>query len=123
MHILITDDMITSRIQISVAVKSMGYTYREAANGNEAIKKLNEESFDLILMDIEMPVMNGLETTRYIRKHLSDPKKRNIPILAITAHEWDDISTQWESTGFSGFISKPISPEKLSAAMQALGIK
>ncbi len=112
MTILITDDLYTNRLQIALALRSMGYEYEEAVNGDEAIKKLEEKNYDMILMDIEMPVRNGLETTRYIRKNFTG-QKRNTPILAITAHNPEDFLEDYGEVGFDGLISKPITKEKL----------
>ncbi len=112
MIILITDDLYTNRLQTAITLKSMGYHYEEASHGDEAIEKLKKKNYDLILMDIEMPVRNGLETTRFIRKNFTG-KKRKTPIVAITAHNPDDFFKDFFKEGFNGLITKPVTKEKL----------
>ena len=119
MHILVTDDLYTNRLQAGIVISSLGYTYDEAVNGEEAIEKLNKASYDLILMDIEMPVRNGLETTRFIRTNFRGEKKE-IPIIAITAHNPGDFFDNYADKGFSGLISKPITEEKLKNVLTNL---
>lgn len=113
MHILIVDDMYTNRLRMGIVIRAMGYTFQEAENGKIAIEKLQKSNFDLILMDIEMPVMNGLETTRHIRKFFSG-EKRETKIIAITAHNPEDFFNDYKESGFDDLISKPLTKEKLS---------
>ena len=117
MKVLVADDLFTSRVQIGLVLKSMGYTYDQAVNGDAAIKMLEQNDYIFILMDIEMPVRNGLETTVYIRKKMNDPKKRKTPIIAITAHDPADYAVNLDNYGFNGLISKPITPEKLKTTL------
>jgi CheY-like chemotaxis protein len=112
MIILITDDLYTNRLQTAIALRSMGYEYEEAVHGDDAIEKLKTKDYDLILMDIEMPVRNGLETTRYIRNNFTG-EKRNTPIVAVTAHNPEDFFNDYKQVGFDGLISKPVTREKL----------
>jgi CheY-like chemotaxis protein len=112
MKILITDDLFTNRLLAAIAIKALGHTYEEAAHGDEAIAKLKAGDYDLILMDIEMPVRNGIETARFIREHFELPK-RDVKIVAITAHEPGELLENYEMKGFNGFISKPVTKEKL----------
>ncbi len=123
MKVLVADDLFTSRVQIGLVLKSMGYTYDEAVNGDVAINKLEQNDYAFILMDIEMPVKNGLETTVYIRKKLSDSQKRNTPVIAITAHDPADYSVNLDSYGFNGFISKPVTPDKLKGVLKEMVMK
>ncbi|MBW6480538.1 MAG: response regulator [Bacteroidales bacterium] len=121
MKVLVADDLFTSRVQIGLVLKHMGYTYDEAVNGDAAIKMLEQNDYVFILMDIEMPVRNGLETTLFIRKKLSDPQKRNTPVIAITAHDPVDYAVNLDSYGFNGFISKPVTPDKLKETLKEIG--
>ncbi|MFW5759067.1 MAG: response regulator [Bacteroidota bacterium] len=113
MKFLITDDLFTNRLRIGIVLKSMGIDYDEAQNGEEAIDKLMDTVYDLILMDIEMPVKNGLETTQYIRQKMGKPASKT-KIVAITAHDPQDFEENFARYGFDGFISKPITKEKLA---------
>lgn len=121
MHILVTDDLYTNRLQAGIVIRSLGYTYDEAINGEQAIEKLLNNSYDLILMDIEMPVRNGLETTQHIRRHFRGIKKKT-PIVAITAHNPGDFFDNYADKGFSGLISKPITEEKLKDILTSISI-
>ena len=122
MKVLVADDLFTSRVQIGLVLKSMGYTYDEAINGDIAINKLEQNDYAFILMDIEMPVRNGLETTVYIRKKLNNSQKRNTPVIAITAHDPADYAVNLDSYGFNGFISKPVTPDKLKEVLEEMGL-
>lgn len=81
-------------------------------NGNEAITHLETEPADIILMDIQMPVRNGFETTEYIRKKMP-PKVANIPILAMTAWQYGNTQEDYRKFGFDDYILKPFDPEVL----------
>ena len=120
MTILITDDFYTNRLQIKLVLQSMGHKTEEASNGSEAIEKFKKSNYDLLLMDIEMPVRNGIETTRYIRKHLKEPKN-SVPIIAITAH-YIDSDLKIKEMGFDGFIGKPFTREKFERCLSLLKI-
>ncbi|MFP4287795.1 MAG: response regulator [Bacteroidota bacterium] len=112
MKFLITDDLFTNRLRIGIVLKSMGIDYDQAQNGEEAIEKISNIAYDLVLMDIEMPVKNGLETTLYIRQKIDTPSSKT-KIVAITAHDPQDFEENFANYGFDGFISKPITKEKL----------
>lgn len=119
MNILIADDLYTNRIQIGIAIKSLGFDFDQAENGEVAIEMLKQNHYDLILMDIEMPVRNGLETTRYIRTQFSGDKQK-VPVFAITAHNPDTFAKQYKQCGFDGLISKPVTREKLQKITSGL---
>lgn len=104
--LLIVDDIFVNRILLSEIANDIGCDYQVANNGQEAIEKLKEHPFDMILMDIEMPVMNGLETTKYIRSEL-DEKLSKIPIVALTANNPNDFFEEFNSAGFDELLTKP----------------
>ncbi|MEQ8685221.1 MAG: response regulator [Imperialibacter sp.] len=81
-------------------------------NGEQVLQKLNEESFDLILMDINMPVMDGIECTKKVR-NLSDEAKKNIPIVAITGNARNYTMEEFHSNGINDFIPKPLNFDQL----------
>jgi two-component system, response regulator, stage 0 sporulation protein F len=112
MKILITDDLYTNRLLAAIALRALGHTYDEAVHGDDAISKLRVNDYDMILMDIEMPVRNGLETTLFIRENFDVPK-RDVKIVAITAHDPGELIDNFTVKGFNGFISKPVTKEKL----------
>jgi CheY-like chemotaxis protein len=83
--VVIADDIFTNRLLLSEIIEDLGYSFIAVENGREAINALINNEVDVILMDIEMPVMNGLEATIFIREKLNEPK-RSIPVVALTAH-------------------------------------
>jgi two-component system, response regulator, stage 0 sporulation protein F len=122
MHILITDDLFTNRFQIGLVLKSMGFTYDMATNGDQAIEMIMKNHYDLVLMDIEMPVRNGIETVQYIRQKM-DGIKRNLPVIAVTAHDPSDYSDNFFKLGFTGWISKPVTEKKINSILINLKYK
>ncbi len=83
-----------------------------ANHGKEAIEKLKEQKFDIILMDLQMPIMDGYETTDFIRTKF--PKEvSEIPILAMTAHAHISKDEKFKEHGFDNFVLKPFEPEQL----------
>ena len=87
-----------------------------AENGREAINILKKESIDLILMDIQMPIMDGYEATNHIRNHMDEPI-RNIPILAMTAHVNVEQDEKYQQSGMNGIVFKPFHPKQLFKAI------
>ncbi len=90
-----------------------------AENGERAIVILQSNNFDIILMDLQMPVMNGFDAAKEIRK-LPDPKKAGVPIIALTAAALYDIKEQVMSAGMNDYVSKPFKPEELLEKIQGL---
>ncbi len=109
---LIVDDIIINRVLLKEILKDICEKVIEASNGKEAIGILSVENVDIILMDIEMPQMNGLEATRYIRNELPSPVN-NTPIIALTAHNPSDFFEDFSCAGFNDLVTKPYSFEKL----------
>ncbi len=121
-NILIVDDIFVNRLLLSEIIKKIGCNYTEAKNGKEAVDFLQAEDYDMVLMDIEMPVMNGLETTRYIRDTFNTPKK-NIPIVAITAYNPKDFFDEYKNAGFNGIVTKPYLKGKISKVITKFCVK
>ena len=90
-----------------------------AENGARAVEMMQYGNFDIILMDLQMPVLNGFDAAKEIRK-MADPKKANIPIIALTASALFDIREQVFSSGMNDYVSKPFKPEELMEKMQHL---
>ncbi len=121
LNFLIVDDILTNRILLKEITSEFAKNITEARNGKEAIEILKNNEVDLILMDIEMPVMNGLETTKYIRENFEYPKSQ-IPIIAITAHNPDDFFNDYNNAGFNELLTKPYSFEKIIQIMNNVKI-
>ncbi|HPY82927.1 MAG TPA: response regulator, partial [Bacteroidales bacterium] len=81
--VLIVDDNPIRRKVLGDYLNTLNYTYKEASNGKEAIELFEQESFQMIFMDLHMPIMNGIEATKYIRTKFSFPKNR-VKIIANT---------------------------------------
>lgn len=116
MRVLIVDDNIDNRLLLSEIIEELGYDYSVAGNGREALDFMNKNTYDVVLMDLEMPVMNGVETTVLIRK--TPPKgHEKVTIIAITAHCPHEFLRKYFSKGFSDFLSKPFTLETIQAAI------
>ncbi len=118
-NILVVDDIFTNRLLLRESVKLLCDNYYEAKNGKEAIEILEANPIDIILMDIEMPIMNGLETTKYIREK-TVLSKRNVPIIALTAHNPNNFFEEYEDAGFDELMTKPYSIEKIRKKITSL---
>ena len=90
-----------------------------AENGEQVIEVLKRGDYDMILMDLQMPLLNGFDAARRIRK-LADPKKSSIPIIALTAAALNDIEDQVCAAGMNDYISKPFKPDELIEKIQNL---
>ncbi|MDD3567754.1 MAG: response regulator [Bacteroidales bacterium] len=116
-NILIVDDIFVNRLLIKEIVKKISAHCLEAENGKQAIDLFIKNDIDLILMDIEMPVMNGVETTKYIREKFPDHKK-SIPIIALTAHNPLTFFNDFKDVGFNQLMTKPYSVSKVLSVIQ-----
>jgi len=108
--ILIVDDVQSNRAMLADLLDIVGFGVCEAVNGVDAIDQVQSATPDLVLMDMAMPVMDGIEATRRIR---ALPSWKEIPIITVTANASDGCRTQCLSAGASGFLSKPIDREAL----------
>lgn len=115
--LLIVDDIFVNRMLLSEIASEIGCEYKLANNGKEAIDQLLKNPFDMVLMDIEMPVMNGLETTHHIRTKL-DKSLSNIPIIALTAHNPNDFFDEFSSAGFNELLTKPYLISKIQKVIE-----
>ena len=116
-NILIVDDIFSNQLLLSAIVENAGHEYKVVSNGKKAIDELERNDYDIIFMDIEMPVMNGIETTKHIRSEFSQPKNK-IPIIAMTAHNQYEFSDKTEGAGFDEIISKPYSLDKFKVLLK-----
>jgi len=100
----------------SVLLKKLGHSATIAGNGQSALRLMNKRQFDLILMDIQMPVMGGVEVTSKIRQQ--EKGCRHIPIIAMTAHAMPGDSDRAFQAGMDDYVTKPIRIEELRRAIQ-----
>ena len=101
-------------------LEKMGYRADTVANGKEAVKALEMIDYDLVLMDVQMPEMDGFEATRIIRSPKSNVKNHDVHIIATTAHAMTGDKVKCIEAGMDSYISKPIKPEKLKEAIEKL---
>ncbi|MEZ4773128.1 MAG: response regulator [Bacteroidia bacterium] len=106
--LVVEDDEVNLMIAEHILGKA-GYSVSTVNNGEEAIEIVGRESFDLILMDIEMPIMDGLEATPIIRNLENG---RSIPIVALTAHSMPEKIEEFKGAGLDDYIIKPFDGEK-----------
>lgn len=107
--LLVEDNMINQQVAIEI-LKSAGIIVDTAENGREALEKISAGNYDLVLMDLQMPIMDGLETTKILR---SQPQYQNLPIIALTAHAISDYREQCLELGMNDFLSKPFLHEDM----------
>ena len=122
LRILIAEDNLTNQILIQRILSNWGHQSHIAANGQEAVALWERESFDLILMDLEMPVMGGIEATRIIRSR-ENGSARHIPIFALTAHVLSHVREQCMVEHMDGYLTKPLRPAELRAAIEAITLQ
>ncbi|MFM7194683.1 MAG: response regulator [Bacteroidota bacterium] len=112
---LLVEDNDINKLYASSILKAWGLTYQVAEDGFIALEKLKTFRPGLILMDIQMPVMDGFEATRAIR--LGDAAIRSIPVIALTANATQTIIDQCTAAGMNGYLPKPFTPAELSGIL------
>jgi CheY-like chemotaxis protein/HPt (histidine-containing phosphotransfer) domain-containing protein len=116
--ILLVEDNITNQ-QVALGIlKKLGLRAEALANGAEALKALETIPYDLVLMDVQMPVMDGLEATRQIRDPQSPVSNHQIPIIAMTAHAMQGDRDKCLEVGMDDYVSKPVSPQALAEVLE-----
>jgi two-component system CheB/CheR fusion protein len=117
LHILLAEDNEVNRKLFILLLERAGHALETAVNGREALAMWEEETFDLILMDVQMPDMDGTEATRIIREHEMETGC-HIPIIALTAHAQPEDRENFLRQGFDSYISKPLRLTALNEEIQ-----
>ncbi|GAM08816.1 hybrid signal transduction histidine kinase K [Geobacter sp. OR-1] len=117
LRILLAEDNAVNQKVATLMLEKMGHTVVVAPNGKEVLSSLRNAMYDLILMDIEMPELDGIETTRIIRNGELGAGLANIPIIAMTAHAYKEYSVNCLTAGMNDFIIKPIRRADLAAVL------
>jgi len=122
LRVLVAEDNPVNQAVISGMLSSVGHHYELVNNGREAVARVQDRqgNFDLVLMDLEMPVLDGLAATREIRRWEHDQSRPRMPILALTAHALDEYRTLGLNAGVDDFLTKPIRKHVLVAALDRL---
>lgn len=116
--VLLAEDNVTNRQVATGLLRKLGCTQVDTvASGTDALEALRRQPYDLVLMDVQMPGMGGLEATRRIRDLPAGSLNRDTPIVAMTAHDGAEDRAQCLAAGMNDFLSKPVVPAPLKAAL------
>ncbi len=116
--ILLAEDDVFNQFLVKKVTNDFGFALDIAENGQAAIDKLLQNEYDLVLMDIEMPVMDGYETTTYIRSKLGN--KSNIPIIVVSCNSDLTEATKCMLLGANSYMSKPFNSQALLSEINTL---
>jgi osomolarity two-component system sensor histidine kinase NIK1 len=121
LNILLVEDNLLNQRVVTLSLRKYNHLVTVAQNGVEAIEKFREHKFDVILMDIMMPIMDGLEATIKIREiECSDNIDSRTPIIALTANTMDNDREKCLSYGMDDFMAKPFNIEKFKSIFNLL---
>jgi len=112
--ILIVDDSASMRNMVSATLQSSGHQVSDADNGENALNKAKSGSFDAVITDLNMPVMNGIDLIRNLR---SLPNYKYTPMLLLTTESSAEKKAEGKQAGATGWLVKPFNPEKLLATI------
>lgn len=115
--VLAVDDSPSIRQMIKVTLGPVGYTVIEAGDGAEGVAKAKANALNLVITDLNMPVMNGLDMIKNLR---TLPSLTGVPILFLSTESDDGIKQQAKAAGATGWITKPFKPEQLVAVVSKL---
>ncbi|GAB3120670.1 ATP-binding protein [Novispirillum itersonii] len=110
-RLLLAEDEETNRMLITIGLERLGHSVRAVPNGREAIAAIEEEDFDLLLLDMHMPLLDGPGVTSYVR--MLPPPRCSMPVLALTADVLADQRRQYEEIGLDGYLTKPVDWQRM----------
>ncbi len=113
-NVLVVEDSKAIRSMMRVSLEEAGFAVAEAANGFEALKSLPTRPFDLIITDINMPDINGLELISFVR---SNPSYNTIPLIIVSTEKSDEDKKRGLALGASGYVVKPFSRQEFMTAV------
>ena len=118
-HILVAEDNATNQLVIRALLDQLGYRATLVENGEQAVQELEnaDHDYDLVLMDYEMPVLDGVQATRKIRAYEQQQRRLAIPIIALTAHAMEQQTRDCLDAGMNAVLTKPIDRQALQACM------
>ena len=111
--VLVVEDNKANQMFLEVVLKKLNLEYEIANNGKEAIEKYKDGKFDIILMDENMPIMNGIEAVKHIRKYEEENNLKHTPIISVTANALQGDRERFLNAGFDDYLAKPIDLNKL----------
>lgn len=122
-HVLgFQQDNPSNALPIMKLLEKAGHTVTLAENGQQALDKLAAQDFDVILMDVQMPVLNGVEATKTIRQSASLGEKKNIPIVALTAYAMTGDREKFLEADMNDYLSKPVKMEDLAKVLERFAV-
>jgi CheY-like chemotaxis protein len=113
LKVLLVDDNAVNRQVVKLFMAQLSPQFVEAVNGQEALDRLHDEAFDIVLLDVHMPIMDGKEAIRHIRS--SAEEWRNLPVIALTADAMSGDREKYLALGMSDYVSKPLDQRELTA--------
>jgi len=116
--ILLADDNTVNQKVMLFLLKKLGVRADVAGNGFEVLQKLTEKPYRLVLMDVQMPDLDGLEATRRIRDPASPVRNHRIPVIAVTAHALDGYQDICRAAGMDDYLTKPVTPDRLREVLE-----
>ena len=117
LRVLLAEDNPVNQLLVVRLLEGRGHQVVVAGNGREAVAVASQQSFDMVLMDVQMPEMDGFEATRILRERTG---AQTVPIIAMTAHAMQGDREKCLSAGMNAYISKPIRPEELFDTIKQL---
>jgi signal transduction histidine kinase/DNA-binding NarL/FixJ family response regulator/HPt (histidine-containing phosphotransfer) domain-containing protein len=118
MHVLLAEDSATNRMLTVRLLEKRGHRVTSTNNGKEAVALLEKELFDVVLMDVQMPEMDGCEAARIVRDPHSSVLRHDVPIIALTAHAMAADKERCLAAGMNGYLSKPLRPDEFFTAVE-----
>ena len=119
LQVLVAEDTAANQKVVAYVLGKRGHAIEVAHNGQQALEALDRRDFDVVLMDVQMPVVDGFEATQAIRR-LADPKKARLPVIAMTAYALKGDVDRCLNAGMDGYISKPIKGDELIELVERL---
>jgi two-component system cell cycle response regulator DivK len=114
---LVAEDNPVNRELLRELLEMRGFSVLEAPDGEQTLKQIEQAKPDILLLDLNMPVLDGVETLKRIRQN---PELASLPVLAVTAYAMRGDREKILSSGFNGYVSKPITPSELGTELERL---
>lgn len=117
MNVLVVDDSSTMRKIIGLALGGAGHSYKEAENGRDGLAKARADKFECIVLDVNMPEMNGIE---FLRERSKDPSLSKVPVIVLTTQDEEALKAEALGLGANSFLVKPFQKEVLVQTLSSV---